>query len=246
MKYASHIEKRILFHTAPVIFYFQTLGELSMQTRTKKLTVIAMLSAIAYLAMVVGRIPIVLFLKYEPKDVFITIGGFLFGPLTAFAMSAIVSFIEMFTVSTTGFIGLIMNVISTCSFACISAVIYKKKHNFKGAILGLIAGWLITTAVMILWNYLITPIYMGYPREAVVKLLIPAFLPFNLLKGGLNASFVMLIYKPLSKALRSANLMPRVKETVTNGKKMTIGTVLVCSFIIFSCILSILALKGYI
>ncbi|MDD4297379.1 MAG: ECF transporter S component, partial [Ruminiclostridium sp.] len=167
-----------------------------MQTQTKKITVIAMLSAIAYLVMVVGRIPIVLFLKYDPKDVIITIGGFLFGPLTAFTMSALVSSVEMLTVSTTGFIGLLMDIISSCSFACTAAIIYKKKHNYKGAILGLIAGWLVTTATMLLWNYLITPIYLGYPREAVVELLIPAFLPFNLLKGGLNASIAMLIYKP--------------------------------------------------
>lgn len=215
-----------------------------MQTRMNKLTVIAMLSAVAYLVMVVGRIPVVLFLKYDPKDVIITIGGFLFGPLTAFTMSALVSLVEMFTVSATGFIGLLMNIISSCSFACTAAIIYKKEHNYKGAILGLIAGWLITTVVMLLWNYLITPIYLGYPREAVVKLLIPAFLPFNLLKGGLNASIVMLIYKPLSEALRSANLMPRVVETCTNRKKLTIGSILVCSLIIFSCILSILAFQG--
>ena len=99
---------------------------------------------------------------------------------------------------------------------------------------------------MLLWNYLITPIYLGYPREAVVKLLIPAFLPFNLLKGGLNASIVMLIYKPLSKALHSANLMPRVVETCTNRKKVTIWSVLVSSLIIVSCILSILAFRGII
>lgn len=70
-----------------------------MQTQPKKLSVIAMLSAVAYLIMLVGRIPIVLFLKYDPKDVVITIGGFLFGPLTAFTMSALVSFVEMLTVS---------------------------------------------------------------------------------------------------------------------------------------------------
>ncbi|MDD4296765.1 MAG: ECF transporter S component, partial [Ruminiclostridium sp.] len=90
----------------------------------------------------------------------------------------------------------------------------------------------------------ITPIYLGYPREAVVELLIPAFLPFNLLKGGLNASIAMLIYKPLSKALRSANLMPRVEEASTNGKKVTIGSVLVSSLIIVSCILLILEFQG--
>ena len=44
---------------------------------------------------------------------------------------------------------------------------------------------------------LITPFYMGYPREAVVELLLPAFLPINLIKGGLNAGITMLLYKPI-------------------------------------------------
>ena len=38
---------------------------------------------------------------------------------------------------------------------------------------------------MLLWNYLITPIYMGMDREEiVVPMLIPVFLPFNLVKAA--------------------------------------------------------------
>ncbi|MGN1344084.1 MAG: ECF transporter S component, partial [Traorella sp.] len=89
-----------------------------MNTKTKKLTMIAMLVAAAFVAVSLFRIPIVLFLKYEPKDVIITIGGFLFGPLTAFLVSLFVSIIEMFTISDTGIIGAIMNLLSSCAFAC--------------------------------------------------------------------------------------------------------------------------------
>ena len=165
-----------------------------MNVKSKKLTMIGMLCAVAYIVMVVGRFPVVLFLKYDPKDVVITIGGFIFGPMTSFLISLIVSLIEMVTVSETGPIGCIMNILSTCCFACTAAFIYKKQHTMKGAITGLVTGCLLTTAVMLLWNYLITPIYMGYPREAVAELLLPAFLPFNLLKGGLNTVIRLLIY----------------------------------------------------
>ena len=48
--------------------------------KMKKLTVLAMLSAIAYVAVALLRFPVVLFLSYEPKDVVIAIGGFLYGP----------------------------------------------------------------------------------------------------------------------------------------------------------------------
>lgn len=47
--------------------------------KMKKLTVLAMLSAIAYVAVALLRFPVVLFLSYEPKDVIIAIGGFLYG-----------------------------------------------------------------------------------------------------------------------------------------------------------------------
>ncbi len=97
-----------------------------------------------------------------------------------------------------------MNVISSCSFASTAAFVYKKKRKLSGVIIGLFSGWGCMVLVMLLWNYLIAPIYMGYPREAVVELLIPAFLPFNLIKGGLNAAITMIIYKPVAKALGCA------------------------------------------
>lgn len=215
-----------------------------MQTKTKKLTVLAMLSAFAYIVMMVGRIPIVLFLKYDPADVIITIGGFLYGPLAAFTMSTVVSFVETFTVSDTGIIGLVMNIISTCSFACTASFIYKSKRTLTMAIIGLITGWLLTTAVMLLWNYFITPIYMGVPREEIAKLLIPVFLPFNLLKGGLNAAITMQLYKPIKRALYKSHLMPVAEETAAATDKVNIGAMLVSSFIIITCILLILVFQG--
>lgn len=42
-----------------------------MNTKTKKITTIGMLSALAYAVVVVGRVPLVLFLKYDPKDIVI-------------------------------------------------------------------------------------------------------------------------------------------------------------------------------
>lgn len=84
-----------------------------MNSKTKKLTAAAMLCAVSYAVMAAGRIPVVLFLKYDPKDVIITLGGLIWGSFTAFLVSVIVSSLEMFTVSDTGIIGCIMNVLST-------------------------------------------------------------------------------------------------------------------------------------
>ena len=66
-----------------------------------------------------------------------------------------------------------MNIISSCTLVCTASYIYKKKRTLSGAVIGLVSGTLIMTLAMLLWNYLITPIYMGYPREAVAELLLP-------------------------------------------------------------------------
>ncbi len=110
---------------------------MNMSRKANKLTVMAMLCALAFVAVVAIRIPlipIVPFLEYEPKDVIILTGGFLFGPMSAAVISIIVSFIEMFTISSTGIIGLIMNILSTVAFVCPAAYLYKKHHSMKGGL----------------------------------------------------------------------------------------------------------------
>lgn len=214
-----------------------------MNSKTKKITTIAMICAIAYAVMVIGRVPVILFLKYDPKDVIITLGGLIWGPMTSFVVSVIVSLIEMMTVSDTQFWGCIMNIISTCSFACTASVIYKKRRTLSGAVAGLVSGSLMMVLAMMLWNYLITPIYMGYPRETVAGMLIPVFLPFNLLKAGLNAGFTFLLYKPVTTALRRAGL---ISDSRKMSNKKPVGLWLVSGVIVLTCILLILSLNGVI
>lgn len=130
------------------------------------------------------------------------IGGLLFGPFISFVIAVIVSVAEMFTISGTGIWGCLMNIISSCSFACTASCIYRRRRKRYGVTQGLLCGCACQAAVMILWNYLIVPIYMGYPREAAAELLFSVFLPFNLFKGGLNAALTLILYKPVMSALR--------------------------------------------
>ena len=207
----------------------------------RKMVLTAMLAAISYLIVSYIRIPVVLFLKYEPKDVIITIGGFLLGPMTSFVISLVVSLVEMITVSDTGPIGCLMNLISTCSFACTAALIYKRRHNLNGAVLGLLAGSVTMVTVMLLWNWLITPLYMGASRETVEQLLIPAFLPFNALKAGLNSALVLGLYKPLTSALRKTRLLPDSDHAPRSKKP---GIYLFAAALLATCILLMLVMQG--
>ena len=214
-----------------------------MKSKTQKITTIAMLCAIAYIVTAVGRIPVVLFLKYDPSDVIVTLGGLIWGPMTSLIVSVIVAVTEMMTLSDTGIIGCVMNIVSTCSFACTASAVYKKKRTLSGAVTGLVSGYAVMTAVMMIWNYSVTPLYMGYPREAVAELLLPAFLPYNLLKGGLNAGITFLLYKPVVTALRKSGYL---SPSNGNRKSRSRGPALLACAVILTCILFLLSLNGII
>ena len=152
-----------------------------------------------------------------------------------------VAFIEMITISSTGFWGFLMNALATCAFCCTASFLYKKLHTKKGAVLGLTCGLVALVAVMLLWNYLITPIYQGMPREAIVDLLVPVFLPFNLAKGGMNMAAPLLIYPPVVAALRGAGVVPPSQSG--QAKKISAGFVLfslalLVTFVVFALVLA--------
>ena len=209
----------------------------------KTIATVAMLCAIAFVAKLISKvIPDVQgFLSFDLKDVVIVIGGFIMGPLTAAVITVIVSLVEMLTVSSTGPIGLLMNVIASCAFACTAAVIYKRDRSMRGAVIGLIAGVLLMSALMLLWNWLITPLYMNVPRDVVVGMLLPVFLPFNLVKGGLNAALAMLLYKPVVTALRRAHLVQESPSGPKHGVKwgiVLVSLVLVVTFVLLALVLA--------
>lgn len=172
----------------------------------KRLVGMAMFSALAYGVTFVFRIP-VSFLTFDAKDAVLTIASFIYGPCAALIMALIPAFIEFVTISGTGFWGFLMNFASSACFAFTASVIYKYRRSFNGAIVGLYASVAATTALMMLLNIVVTPIYMKVPREVVVDMLPTLLLPFNFAKALMNAAITMLIYKPTSIAMKRARLI---------------------------------------
>ena len=211
---------------------------------TRYMAVVAMFTAVAFVAVLLAKvIPNVAgFLSYEPKDAVIVIASFIFGPLTGVLISLLVSFIEMISISTTGIYGFLMNVVSTCAFVIPAAWLYKKDHSQKGAVLGLALGVVFMAVVMVIWNYIITPFYMGVPREVVAGMLASVFLPFNLIKGGINAALTLLLYKPIVGALRKVGL---VEPTHSNHKgKFSLGFTVFSLAVLLTFVLLFLVMIG--
>ena len=193
----------------------------SSRDRVVRMTLMALLAAMAYLCVLFFRIPVVSFLSYEPKDVILALTGILLGPIEGVLVAAVVSLVEMVTVSGTGPWGLLMNVLASVAFLLPAAMLYRMRRTLGSALFGLLQGVLISTAMMMLWNYLITPIYMGIPREAVAEMLLPMFLPFNLLKDGLNAALSMLLFVPLLPALQKARVLPNTSADASATEHST-------------------------
>ena len=205
---------------------------------TRRLTLMAMLAAMAYVAMLVTRpLPRVAgFLGYDLKDVVVVIAGFMLGPVPAVLVTLVVSLVEMVTVGSTGPIGLLMNVLSTCAFVLPAAILYQRNRRLKSAAAGLLLGVLMMSVVMVAWNYIITPLYMHVPRTVVAGMLLPTILPFNLVKGGLNAGITMLIYKPVTSALRRAGLLAS-SGSGTSAHRFNLPATLVSAFVVVTCVI---------
>lgn len=209
---------------------------------TKTMVTLALLTGLAYMVMWISKIlpEVSGFLEFDFKDMVITIGGFLYGPVAAGMMVVAVSLLQFFTASTTGIIGLIMNVLATGSFCCIASLVYWYRPNFKGAVMGLSMAGLIMTGLMLLWNYAITPMYMGIPREVVVEMLVPVFLPFNLVKAGLNMGAVLTIYPPVMKALTKARLCTNPEEgrEVSKNKAILVSVSVLMVFVALALVIT--------
>ena len=213
---------------------------------TRQLATMAMLVALAYVVTVVTRFPLMAaanYLKYDPKDVVLLIGAYIYGPLAGIAMSVATCFIEMITVSESGFYGFIMNVVASLAFICPAALLYRRRRTMGGAIAGLACGAVAMTGTMILWNYIITPIYNGWPREQVVPMLLPVFAPFNLIKGTLNAALTLVLYQPITNALRRSHLLPALPDGSVR-RSYNLGALILGLFLLVTSVLVALVLLG--
>ena len=176
--------------------------------KIKVLCMAAVFCALAVASTFVMHIK-VMFLTFDAKDAIITVAGLLFGPVYSLGISLVVTLIEYITIGDAEFWGFFMDFLSTALFSTTCALIYKHKKNLNGAILGLLVSVASMTSFMLLFNLFIVPIYTpNYTTAAVAKMIPTLFLPFNLTKAFMNSAIVLVLYKPVSTALKAARVLP--------------------------------------
>lgn len=52
--------------------------------------------------------------------------------------------------------------------------------------------------MMCIWNIIFTPLFLGTPRDVVMKMIVPIIIPFNAIKAGVNSFICFLIYKKIA------------------------------------------------
>ncbi len=175
---------------------------------TKKITNIALLMALSLILMVTISIPLFQpFLIYEPGDVPILIITFLYGPTSALGATFILAVLMALFTGLGGPFGAVMHFLATGTLVGIAGYIYQQRHDLKGALLGLSIGSLAMTGVMSIANVILNPIFYGIPSQKVIKLLLPAIIPFNLIKSFGNSGITFLVYKKLANFLRKRGLL---------------------------------------
>lgn len=174
--------------------------------RLKKLTRMGMLVAISIALVYFIHFPFfpaAPFLEYDPADVPIFLTTFLYGPGAGLVVTGVASVIQGLTVSASGGpIGILMHFLATGSFVLVAGLLYRKKPGAKSAIVGMALGVVTMTVVMCLCNLVLTPLYTGTAVKDVVAMLIPIIIPFNLLKGGINAALTYFLYRAVFRFLK--------------------------------------------
>lgn len=173
--------------------------------KTKKLVLASLFTALSVALLYVPflRFPIfptAAFLEYDAMDVPILLGTLLLGGKSGIFITLISSLIQGITVSSSsGLYGIIMHFISTGVFTLSVSGVNKR---CKKVIFSLMFGVLMMSLVMIPANLIITPLFMGVGTDVVAKMLLPVIIPFNIIKAGINAVVVFLVYSPVKKAVK--------------------------------------------
>ncbi|MEF2560670.1 MAG: ECF transporter S component [Eggerthellaceae bacterium] len=168
---------------------------------TKQLVTMALMCAIGVLLSFIEfpLLPGVTWLKFDASNMPAMVAGFAYGPGAGVAVGVVTAIIHGLLMA--DFTGALMNVLTVVCFVLPAALIYKKKRTYPAAIAGLVLSVIAATLAAIVGNLIVTPAWLGVPFDAVVAMILPILLPFNLLKGILNAVLTLIIYKSISNII---------------------------------------------
>ncbi len=185
----------------------------------RKLTVTAMLSAVATVLMFFSfNVPLMpSFIKLDLSELPALIASFSMGPVAGAVVCLVKNLVNLFF-STTGGVGELSNFLLGCCFVVPAGIVYQRKQNLTGAVIGSISGSAAMAVLSVFTNYFVVyPIYTAFlPMETImgmyqainpnVETLWQALLlfnmPFTFIKGLCSVVITLLIYKGIAPVLQ--------------------------------------------
>ena len=201
-------------------------GNVMERSRTRTLTQIAMLGAVAGVLMNFEfPIPFLApsFYQLDFSEIPVLIGSFAMGPLAGVVIELVKILVHLVTKGTmTAGVGDVANFILGCAFVIPAGLIYRFHHikSRKHAVEGMAAGTVLTTAAACLMNaFVLLPAYgkaFGMPVEPFIEMgtavnpsvnsllgfVAMIIVPFNLFKYTLTSVIVFFIYKRIRVILK--------------------------------------------
>lgn len=198
-----------------------------MNTKTSHAKTIAFIGMLGALSAVLMSINIPLpfaptFLKFDIAELPALFAGFFLGPVSGCAVIVVKIILKLLLQGTeTAFVGELMNIVGSCAFVLPAALIYKRVHTRRGAMISLSVSTVLVSIMAIFLNaYIAFPMYSslyGMPMEAIlemgssvnplvhdnVTLMLYGVFPFNLVKHGVTSLVTYLVYKRCGNALRA-------------------------------------------
>ncbi len=190
----------------------------------KSMTIMAMLGGMAVVLMLF-EIPLWFapsFYELDFSEVPVLIGAFALGPVAGIIIEMLKIILNLAINSTkTAGVGELANFLIGCSMVVPAAIIYHKNKTLKSAIKGMVVGTLTMVVLGGLMNaYVLLPVFAYFfkmPIEGLIgagtkvnpainnmsTFILYAVTPFNLLKGTLVSLMSFLIYKRISKVIKS-------------------------------------------
>lgn len=165
---------------------------------------IATLALFCALSLILSFVEIPIFppapwLKYDPSCVAALVAGLAFGPGTgtlvvvlSWALHLLFSFDPW---------GVLMAIIANVALVVPCALVYRRAGKTRGLIAGMALGGVVSLALCIVCNIVVTPLYTAVSTEAVIGMIVPILAPFNLIKIVLNCVLGALVMKPATKVL---------------------------------------------
>lgn len=147
----------------------------------------------------VPLLPAAPFLQYDASLVPAMVCGFAYGPVAGCVVGVLAAAIH--ALITGEWVGALMNAVACLAFVLPAALVYKKAHSLKGAIAGLALSVVCVLLAAVASNLTIGVWFWYGSTDAILPLMLPAVLPFNLIKAVLNSVLTVAVYKAVSNLI---------------------------------------------